>query len=147
MHWLSAYASGKKPLDDRVLAPSGELATPIILDVVFDRKRWEPAVNVPNDGLYVENLPKDAVVEVPAIVDSKGIHPQRVGLIPEPLAAFNRLEVSIQKMVVEAYRTRSKKLLLQAILLCPQVTSISKAEKMMEDMLALQGEYLPTFHD
>ncbi|MBO3803077.1 MAG: alpha-glucosidase/alpha-galactosidase [Candidatus Brockarchaeota archaeon] len=146
-NWLDPYAYGEKPLDEGVLSPSGELAIPIILDVVLDRKRWEPAVNVLNDGSYVENLPRDAVVEVPAVVDAKGIHPERVGPIPEPLAAFNRLEVSIQKAVVEAYRTRSKKMLLQALLLCPQVTSVAKAEKLVDDMLNLQREYLPEFHD
>jgi len=146
-NWLEPYASGEKPLDANVLQPSGELAVPIILDVALDRGRWEPSVNVLNDGLYVENLPRDAVVEVPAVIDAKGIHPKHVGQIPEPLAAFNRLEVSIQKAVVEAYRNRSRRLLLQALLLCPQVTSVSRAEKLMDDMLDLQREYLPKFHD
>jgi len=146
-NWLEPYASGEKPLDANVLQPSGELAVPIILDVALDRRRWEPSVNVLNDGLYVDNLPRDAVVEVPAVVDAKGIHPEHVGPIPESLVALNRLEVSIQKTVVEAYRTRSKKLLLQALLLCPQVTSVSRAEKLMDDMLDLQREYLPKFHD
>jgi alpha-galactosidase len=146
-NWLDPYASGAKPLDGDVLRPSGELAIAIIHDIVFDRKRWEPSVNVPNDDLYVENLPADAVVEVPAIVDGRGIHPEHVGPIPEPLAAFNRLEISIQKSVVEAYRTRSKRHLLQALLLCPQVTTVSGTERLMEDMLALQKDYLPAFHD
>jgi len=144
---LEPYASGEKPLDANVLQPSGELAVPIILDVALDRRRWEPSVNVLNDGQYVDNLPRDAVVEVPAIVDAKGIHPEHVGPIPEPLAAFNRLEVSIQRTVVEAYRAHSKRLLLQALLLCPQVTSVGGAEKLMDDMLDLQREYLPQFHD
>ncbi|MGQ9513718.1 MAG: family 4 glycosyl hydrolase [Thermoproteota archaeon] len=146
-NWLDPYAFGEKAIDERVLQPSGELAIPIILDIVLDRKRWEPSVNVLNDGLYVENLPSDAVVEVPATVDASGIHPEHVGPIPEPLATFNRLEVSIQKAVLEAYRTRSKKKLLQALLLCPQVTSITNAERLMEDMLNLQKEYLPEFND
>jgi alpha-galactosidase len=146
-NWLDPYAYGEKPLDENILRPSGELAIPIILDVVLDRKRWEPSVNVLNDGLYVDNLPRDAVVEVPAIVDAGGIHPEHVGSIPEPLAALNRLEVSIQKAVVEAYRTRSRKLLLQALLLCPQVTSVTKAEKLIDDMLELQKDYLPEFHE
>jgi alpha-galactosidase len=146
-NWLDPYASGEKQLDDRILAPSGELAIPIILDVALDRKRWEPSVNVLNDGLYVDNLPRDAVVEVPAMVDAKGIHPEHVGAVPEPLAAFNRLEISIQRAVVEAYRARSKRLLLQALLLCPQVTCVTDAEKLMDDMLNLQREYLPEFHE
>lgn len=146
-NWLDPYASGEKQLDEKVLAPSGELAIPIILDVALDRRRWEPSVNVLNDELYVDNLPRDAVVEIPAMVDTKGIHPEHVGPVPEPLAAFNRLEISIQKAVVEAYRTRSRRLLLQALLLCPQVTSVTDAEKLMDDMLDLQREYLPEFHE
>ncbi len=147
VNWLDPYVTGERALDRRVttLDKWSELAMPIVCDIEFDRKMWRSSVNVLNDGLYVENLPHDAVVEVPAIVDAGGVHPVKVGPLPEALAAFTRTQISIQKLLVEAYRTRSKKLLLQALLLDPVVNSVSNAEKLLDEMLRKQAEFLPRF--
>jgi alpha-galactosidase/6-phospho-beta-glucosidase family protein len=53
--------------------------------------------------------------------------------------------LSIQRLITEAYRTRSKKLLLQALLLDPVVNSVIEAEKLLDEMLELQQEFLPDF--
>jgi len=99
-----------------------------------------------NRGLYIENLPQGTIVEVTAIVDGNGIHPQKVGALPEPFAAMIRTHLAINELITEAYRTRSKKLLLQALLIDPVVNSVSAAEKMLDEMLELQKDYLPCFH-
>ncbi len=143
--WRDAYLSGERPVDDNLVRPSGEIAIRIIEDIVKNTGRWEPAVNVPNSGGYVENLPSDAVVEVPAVVDAEGVHPRCVGPLPEALASLCRTQVSIQKLIVEAYRTGSKNLLLQALLLDPVVDSAERAERMLDHMLKLQKDYLPSF--
>ena len=143
--WRDAYLSGERPADERLARPAGEIVVDIIADVVNDAGRWEPTVNVLNDGGYVENLPREAVVEVPAVVDASGVHPQDVGALPEALAAFCRTQISIQLLLLEAYRTRSKRLLLQALLLDPCVDSIARAEAMLDHMLELQAEFLPKF--
>ena len=142
---LEEYASGRRPLDEAVLGPSGESAVPIICDIELDRKARRPAVNVRNGEPYIENLPRDGVVEVPAVVDASGVHPQKVGALPEPFAALIRTQFSIIALLTEAYRTRSKRLLLQALLLDPTVHSVAAAEAMLDDMLELQKAYLPEF--
>ena len=142
---LEDIVTGKTKIGDSHVRPSGELAVPIICDIKFDRKKWRPAVNVLNADGYVNNLPRDAAVEVPAVVDAKGVHPQHIGDLPEICAAVIRTQCSIQKLLLEAYRTRSKRLLLQALLLDPVVNSASKAEAMLDDMLELQKEFLPAF--
>ncbi len=109
------------------------------------RTSWRHAVNVLNAGPWIDNLPASAAVEVPAIVDGNGIHPQAVGALPEPYAAYLRTQCAIVELVTEAYRTRSKKLLLQALLLDPVVNSIEAARKLLDDMLELQKAYLPAF--
>ena len=83
------------------------------------------------------------MVEVPAEVDGEGVHPRSVPPLPEALAAFCRTQASIQKLVVEAYGERSKRKLLQALLLDPVVNSVANAERMLENMLEVQQEYLP----
>ncbi|NLG27608.1 MAG: alpha-glucosidase/alpha-galactosidase, partial [Chloroflexi bacterium] len=118
---------------------------PLICDILHQRTSWRHAVNVLNSGPYIDNLPRSAAVEVPAIVDGQGIHPQPVGALPEPYTAHLRTQCAIVELVTEAYRTRSKNALLQALLLDPVVTSISNAERLLDDMLALQREYLPSF--
>jgi len=143
--WLDKYVSGEKPMDERVAGRSSELAIPIILGVEMNRKSWAAAVNVPNDGAYVAELPTDAVVEVPAWVDGSGVHPQKIGPLPEAISAFCRTQVSLQKLLIQAYIKRSKNLLLQALLLDPVVHSVANAERMLDDMLELQKDYLPEF--
>ena len=144
-HELDAYANGEKPIDEWVSKPSGEIAIPIILDIELDRKAWECAVNVPNTGGYIENLPDYMVVEVPAIVDRDGVHPEKIGPLPDAIAAFCHRQAVIQKLISEAYAKRSKNLLLQALLLDPVIDNFDRAEKMLDYMLDLQKEFLPEF--
>lgn len=144
-HLLDDYVSGRRPLDEAATRKSGELAIPIVLDIECDRCRWEWAVNVPNIAGYVANLDREAIVEVPAMVDREGVHPQSIGALPDALAAFSARQVSIQKLLVEAYAQRSRNLLLQALLLDPVVDSVERAERMLDDMLELQKDYLPVF--
>jgi len=133
------------PLDQAALRLSGEIAAPVICDLELNHRRRHDAVNVLNDGEYIENLPRDAVVEVPAFCDGQGVHPIPVGPLPEGPAAFIRTQISIQRTLTEAYRTRSRKLLLQALLLDPVVNSVAGARKLLDEMLDLQQDYLPTF--
>jgi len=142
---LEQYASGERPLDEGALEASGELAVPIVCAIESKERYWADSVNVPNLEGYVRELPRDTVVEVPAWVDGSGIHPQQIGPLPEAIAAFCRTQASVQQLVVEAYRERSRNLLLQALLVDPVVDSVANAEKMLDDMLDLQKDYLPSF--
>lgn len=83
---------------------------------------------------------------MPAVADGRGIHPRHVGAIPEALAVYCRSQYAIHELLTETYRTGSKRLLLQALLLDPVVDSITGAEKMLDEMLELQKDYLPTFY-
>ena len=82
---------------------------------------------------------------MPAFCDGQGIHPIAVGALPEGPAAFIRTQISIQRTVTEAYRTRSRNLLLQALLMDPVVDSVVEAGKLLDEMLELQRDYLPAF--
>lgn len=140
------YLTGQRLPDDKVLVKSGELAVPVIGDIVLDRKVLRAAVNVLNTEGYIENLARDACIEVPATVDAAGIHPDTVGSLPEGFAAQIKLQHSIQKLLVQAYQQQSKKLLLQALLLDPVVESAVNARKFLDYMLKLQADYLPELY-
>lgn len=142
---IDTPSSVQQSLDVASLAPSGEATVPIIGDILLDRKYRRSAVNVLNRGRYIDNLPEDAAVEVPAMVDADGVHPLKVGPVPETFAAVMRTQFTIHALVTEAYRTLEKRLLLQALLLDPCVPSIAAAEGMLDELLDLQREYLPEF--
>ena len=141
---------GEVPLTDRdpllnlnLVDPSRELAVPIICDIEFDRNRVELAANVVNDGFAVSNLPDDAIVEIPVRVNASGINPVKVGPLPEAIKGLCEIQVSIQKLLVEAYSKKSKKVLLQALMIDPVVDDLGRAKEMMETMIKLEKEYLP----
>ena len=142
---LEEYAAGRRPIDPDLLRPSGEITVPVIADIELNRGAFRPAVNVLNADGYIANLPRDAVIEVPATVDAGGIHPLHVGPIPETFAAIMRTQFTIHSLLTEAWRTRSRKLLLQALLVDPCVDSIAAAERTLDDLLALQADFLPEF--
>lgn len=142
---LAPFFRGEQPLDKSVLRASGEIAVNIICDIELDLGRREPSVNVPNKNGAVENLPRDAIVEVAATVDRKGIHPEKVGPLPPAIAEWCRRQTVVQELLVESYRTGSRNLLLQALLLDPIVDSVAKAEQLIDDMIQLQGDFLPSF--
>jgi len=140
---IAEAVEGTGTLQPEILETTEELALPLICDIVLDRKRKELSGNVVNRGGLIANLPEDAIVEVPLMADAGGIHPIAVGPIPEGIAGICRLQISIQNLLVDAYQERSKRLLLQALLLEPVVDDVDRAEEMMEVMIKAQGPYLP----
>ncbi len=142
-NWVEDTVAGGEPLPDWARRPSGELAVPIICDVDGDRKAFREAVNVLNADRYITNLPASGVIEVPATVDAAGIHPEHVGPLPEPFAAIIRTQFTIAELLTEAWRTKSKKLVLQALVLDPVVDNTAAAEKLLDEMLTLQRDFLP----
>jgi alpha-galactosidase len=123
------------------LTPSGERAIPIIEGIVTDSKHYELSVNLPNE-MIIDNLPQDLVVECPATVDKNGVHGVKLGEIPSGLAALMSKQAAVQNLTVEAALTGSKQKALEALLAEPAVDSLSAAEKMLDEILQLQGEYL-----
>jgi len=114
---------------------------PIIEGIVTDSGHSEMAVNVLNDGL-IDNLPAHAVVEVPATVDSKGIHGIPLGRIPTGFAGLLNNQISVSDLTVEAILNQSRELALQALLVDPVVDNVGAAEKTLDTILSLQSDYL-----
>ena len=103
--------------------------------------------NVLNTGL-IDNLPGDACVEVPCMVDALGIHPCHVGRLPVQLAAMNMTNVNAQLMTIEAARTRKKENIYQAAMLDPHTAaelSIDDIVKMCDELIDAHGEYMSVY--
>ncbi len=74
--------------------------------------------NVLNRGV-ITNLPYDACVEVPCLVDGEGIHPTYVGELPLQLAAMNSSNIYPQMLTIEAAHTMKKEKIYQAAMMDP----------------------------
>ncbi|GLO67512.1 MULTISPECIES: alpha-glucosidase/alpha-galactosidase [Oceanobacillus] len=104
--------------------------------------------NVLNKGRLINNLPENAVVEVPCLVDASGISPTYVGDLPEQLAALNRTNINTQLLTVEAALTRKKETIYQAALLDPHTSaelSIDDIISLCDDLIEAHGNWLPEY--
>ncbi|WP_338786890.1 alpha-glucosidase/alpha-galactosidase [Metabacillus sp. FJAT-53654] len=104
--------------------------------------------NLLNTGRLISNLPENAVVEVPCVVDRNGIMPTYIGNLPEQLAALNRTNINTQLLTIEAAITGKREHVYQAAMLDPHTS----AELSMDDIIAMcdelieaHGEMLPQF--
>ncbi len=105
--------------------------------------------NVLNTGHLITNLPENACVEVPCLVNGRGIHPCHVGPIPVQCAAMNMTNINVQLLTIEAAVTGKKEHIYQAAMLDPHTGSeldIDTIKKMVDDLIEVHGDYLPKFN-
>lgn len=103
--------------------------------------------NVLNTGL-ITNLPQEACVEVPCLVDASGVTPTYVGALPEQLAALNRTNINVQLLTIEAYVTRKKEHIYHAAFLDPHTGSeltLDEIRSLCDDLIEAHGDWLPKF--
>ena len=103
--------------------------------------------NVMNNGL-IPNLPPNACVEVPCLVDRAGIHPCYVGNLPEQCAAINRTNVNVQLLTIRAAKTRRKEDLYMAAMMDPHTAaelSMDEIRRMCDEMLEAHQGWMPEY--
>jgi len=104
--------------------------------------------NVLNTGL-ITNLPQEACVEVPCLVDASGVQPCYVGKLPEHLAALNRTNINVQLLAIEAAMTLKKENIYYAAMLDPHTSaelSIDDIVSLCDDLIEAHGDWLPKYH-
>lgn len=143
---LTRLADGTDELGDLLTQPSGEIAFKIIRAIVENRNEYVEAVNIPNNGC-ITNLSNDAIVEVPALVSGYGIQGLTMGDLPDGIAALCEMQISVQRLVVDAAVTGDRQKALQALLVDPVVHSLSAAEKTLDELLETHKEFLPLFNN
>jgi len=116
-------------------------AVPIMEGILTDSGHEELAVNLPNDGL-IDNLPRDLVVEVPAVIHKDGVQGVKLGALPKGIAGLLHNQVAVLDLTVEAVLQSSREIALQALLVDPVVHSLRAAEKTLETMLRVQPHHL-----
>jgi alpha-galactosidase len=143
---IAAQANGNTPLDPSLFAESreGERVVAIMQAILTGEPLLELAVNVRNDGL-IPNLPPEAVVEVPGLVDGSGVHGVAVGPLPDGIAAILSARARQQELVVDAALSGDRQRALQALLADPLTPSFEAAAAMLDEALAVHARHLPAF--
>ena len=113
-----------------------------IMEAMVTGVPYEIGGNVLNKGL-ITNLPHNACVEVPCLVNRQGILPTVVGDLPEICAAMNRTNVNVQLLTIEAAVTRRKEAVYQAAMLDPHTSS----ELSIDDIIAMCDELFEAHKD
>ena len=119
-----------------------------IMESIVTGDPYKIGGNVLNAGGLIENLPQDACVEVPCLIDGMGVHPCRVGRLPVQCAAMNMTNINVQLLTIEAAVTGKKEHIYQAAMLDPHTGSeldIDTIVKMVDDLIESHGSWLPEY--
>lgn len=97
---------------------------------------------VENNGT-IENFDPSAMVEVPCIVGKNGPEPITVGKIPQFQKGLMEQQVSVEKLVVEAWIEKSYQKLWQALIMSKTVPNARTAKLILDDLIEVNKDYWP----
>ena len=89
-----------------------------IMEAIWTNTPYKIGGNILNNGC-ISNLPREACVEVPCLVDRNGVTPTYVGDLPLQLAAMNSTNIYPQLLTIEAARTGKMEYVYQAAMMDP----------------------------
>lgn len=135
-------AGGEIELHDETDA--AEYAPQVIHSVLTGTERVIHG-NVINHGL-IDNLPEGAAVEVPCLVNGRGVTPIPFGPVPEAGAALNRTYLSVAELTVRAALEGDPELVRQAVLIDANASSSLTPEQiwtLCDELTDAHAQYLP----
>ncbi|MFI4913340.1 MAG: alpha-glucosidase/alpha-galactosidase [Sedimentisphaeraceae bacterium JB056] len=103
--------------------------------------------NVINDN-FIENLPSEAIVEIPCYADKSGINGIKTGKLPTQCAALNMTNVNVQLLAIEAALTLDREKVYQAAMLDPHTASelsLDEIVKLCDELFDAHAAYLPEY--
>jgi alpha-galactosidase len=117
---------------------SGEQHVPFI-DALTNDNQERLILNIPNKGPIIPHIPEDVVVEVPAIVDKKGLHPEEITPpIPERIINIYLVPRMLRmKWALEAFISGDRMILQEILIRDPRTKSFEQAEAVIDEILAL----------
>ncbi len=106
-----------------------------IIDGLINNVEGYFQVNVPNHGA-IKGLPDDLVVEVPAIVNQKGIQPVRVGALPTKIMLQCILPDWLEtERELHAFKTGDRTILLSRVLDHHQTKTYDDAVALLDELM------------
>lgn len=107
---------------------------------------YERMVMIVENNGAIANFPDDAMVEVPCIVGTDGPEALAQGQIPAFQQALMFQQVTVEKLVVEAYLENSYQKMWQALTLSKTVPSAQVAKELLDDLIVENGDTWPELH-
>ena len=107
------------------------------MEAIITNKPYKIGGNVINNGL-ISNLPANACVEVPCMVDASGINPTYVGELPLQLAAMNMSNINVQLLTIEAAVNKSRESIYHAAMMDPHTAAVLS----LDDIVAMCDELI-----
>ena len=101
-------------------------------------------VDVRNDG-SLPDLPADAVVEVPAVIDRDGAHPVRLAPLPTEVVGLVQDAKAYERLAVRAALSGDRRVALLALLANPLVGRWEMAESLLDALVEANRAHLPRF--
>ena len=120
---------------------SGETATNFIRALITGVPALEMC-NVQNNG-YIDNLSSDIAVEIPAYIDEFGLHPVKIGRLPDGIAAKCETLGREYKLIVDGAVEYDKNKLLAAMMIDPLCCNCDFPEKLLDELLTAYLPLLP----
>ncbi len=133
--------------DGKITHERSEEYASYIMEAIVTNKPYKIGGNVLNNGL-IDNLPKEACVEVPCLVDGSGITPCHVGPLPLQLAAMNSSNIYAQLLTIEAAATGKKQYIYNAAMMDPHTgaeLNIKDIYAMVDELLEAHKDWLPEY--
>lgn len=118
-----------------------------IMEAMVTNEPYKIGGNVLNTGL-IPNLPTEACVEVPCLVDGSGVTPCYVGNLPMQLAAMNLSNITPQLLTIEAARTKDRNYIYYAAMMDPHTgaeLNIADIKAMCDELIEAHGEYMSRY--
>ena len=118
-----------------------------IMEAITTGVPYKIGGNVLNNGL-IDNLPREACVEVPCLVDGAGVTPCHVGPLPYHLAGMNMSHITVHLLTIQAHVEKSREALYRAAMMEPHTAaelSIDDIIAMCDDLIEAHGDWLPKY--
>lgn len=134
--------------DGKITHERSEEYASYIMEAIVTNKPYKIGGNVLNNGL-IDNLPAEACVEVPCLVDGSGITPCHMGPLPLQLAAMNASNIYPQLLTIEAAATLEKRYIYNAAMMDPLTgteLNIKDIYAMVDELLEAHKDWLPEYH-
>jgi 6-phospho-beta-glucosidase len=146
----AAYADESRHTKPEVLARRGgrgySQVALSVMKAIYANQDTIVIVNVPSQGA-VQGLPRNAVVEIPCVVNSAGIAGINVPEVPKTVWGLIAAVKNYEQLTVESAVIGSRDAALLALMAHPLVQDYEIATSLLAELLEANRDYLPRFFD
>jgi 6-phospho-beta-glucosidase len=111
------------------------------MESVYHNREDRQIVQVLNQGA-VDDIPADASMEIPCLIDRMGARPIRMGALPLPIRGLVQMVKAYESLTVQAAVECSRRVAMQALMMHPLTPSWDVAKPMLAELLDANRAWL-----